>query len=166
MAGIERALSVWDVREVHEVLLDASPSEALAAALAAPAAPDRIVRALLRIRGAGSDGTIEELFTRLGLRTLSRGETEVVLGAAGRPWRVRGGMQALDDAPAGSVRIVVGFRAEALESGRSRLTTETRVAAVDDRARRLFRLYWRAIGPFSALIRRRWLAGVRRALAR
>ena len=42
--------------------------------------------------------------------------------------------------------------------------TETRVAAMDARSRRAFRAYWLAVGPFSALIRRRWLAAAERAL--
>jgi hypothetical protein len=37
------------------------------------------------------------------------------------------------------------------------LSTETRVQAVDDAALRAFRRYWRVVGPFSGLIRRRWL---------
>jgi hypothetical protein len=46
------------------------------------------------------------------------------------------------------------------------LATETRVAALDDAARRSFARYWRLIRPFSGLIRRRWLlAGARRASA-
>jgi hypothetical protein len=48
--------------------------------------------------------------------------------------------------------------------GGSLLVTETRVAAMDDGARRAFRRYWLAVGPFSALIRRRWLAATARAL--
>jgi hypothetical protein len=44
------------------------------------------------------------------------------------------------------------------------LSTETRIAAVDEPARRAFRRYWRAVGP-SALIRRRWLRDAQRRLA-
>jgi hypothetical protein len=40
------------------------------------------------------------------------------------------------------------------------LTTETRIAAVDDAARRAFMRYWRIVGPFSGLIRRRWLRAI------
>jgi hypothetical protein len=35
------------------------------------------------------------------------------------------------------------------------------VHALDERARRLFRLYWLVVGPFSKLIRRRWLKAIR-----
>src|SRR6266568_8960026 len=48
-------------------------------------------------------------------------------------------------------------------AGGTRLATETRVHATDSAARRRFRLYWFVVGPFSALIRRRWLAAARRA---
>ena len=47
--------------------------------------------------------------------------------------------------------------------GETRLATETRVHARDVAARRRFRFYWLAVGPFSALIRRRWLSAARRA---
>jgi hypothetical protein len=43
-----------------------------------------------------------------------------------------------------------------------RLTTETRVLATDSRTRRLFAAYWRLILPGSALMRRTWLAAIRR----
>jgi hypothetical protein len=48
--------------------------------------------------------------------------------------------------------------------GGALLATETRVAAVDAAGRRAFRRYWLAVGPFSAFVRRRWLAAVERAL--
>jgi hypothetical protein len=38
--------------------------------------------------------------------------------------------------------------------GGSLLGTETRVASTDESARRKFSIYWRAIGPFSGLIRK------------
>ena len=63
----------------------------------------------------------------------------------------------------GQVRLVVEISAVAAGTG-SLLATETRVAAMDAGSRRAFRAYWFAVGPFSALIRRRWLASAERAL--
>ena len=40
----------------------------------------------------------------------------------------------------------------------------TRVAAMDASSRRAFRAYWLAVGPFSPLIRRRWLRAAERVL--
>ena len=62
------------------------------------------------------------------------------------------------------LKIAIAFEAEPIPGG-SRLATETRVKAPDERALRRFRL-WLAIGPFSALIRRRWLRAAQEAAPR
>jgi hypothetical protein len=41
------------------------------------------------------------------------------------------------------------------------LSTETRILCFGENARRTFRLYWTFVGPFSGLIRRGLLRGVR-----
>jgi hypothetical protein len=60
------------------------------------------------------------------------------------------------------VRIAFALWSEAIPGGASRLATETRVLALDPGAWIRFRLYWLVVGPFSALIRRRWLAAAKR----
>jgi hypothetical protein len=167
MPAIDRFVPRWDAREVHAIELEAPPEDAIAAVLAAPAAPDAIVRTLLRLRGLSTAGSIEDAFHRMRFEVLERTPTEIVVGAAGTPWRVRGGVRPFADVAPGRVTMATDFRAEALPGGGSRLTTETRVAAVDQHARRRFLRYWRVIHPFSALIRRRWLRAIARsALAR
>jgi hypothetical protein len=164
---IDDWLPEFDVGERHDVAVPLEPDRALELALSSPAAPDRIVRALISARGMASrDETIERFFAAHRFVVLDRSPTEWVAGAIGAVWRPRGGLVRLDDAEAwraatvpGTIKGVVDFRAEAIPGG-SRLTTETRVKAIDERARRAFRFYWLAIGPFSALIRRRWLAAV------
>jgi len=165
VAEIDRFLPEWDANEVHQTVLDVTPERALASALAVPAAPDAIVRLLLRLRGLRREGSIEGLLLGMGFERLAVEPDEVVFGASGTPWRPGGGLGPFGDAPAGAVRIAANFLVQPLADGRTRLSTETRIAAVDDRGRRAFRRYWRLIGPFSALIRRRWLAAVRRSLA-
>jgi hypothetical protein len=130
VTAIDRFLPEWDAHEVHHVVLDATPERALAAALAAPAAPDWIVRALLRLRGIPREGSIEELFRGMGFQELAREADEVVFGGAGTPWR-SGPIHPFAAAPAGSVRIAANLRVETSAHGRTRLSTETRVAAVD-----------------------------------
>lgn len=63
-----------------------------------------------------------------------------------------------------SLKIAADFRAEAAPEG-ARLITETRVAATSFWALVVFRLYWLVVGPFSALIRRRWLRAAARQTA-
>ena len=73
-------------------------------------------------------------------------------------------MRRFADGAPGSVRVAVNLRVAPLPDGTTCLSTETRIAAVDAGARRAFRRYWLVVGPFSALIRRRWLEAARRSL--
>jgi len=57
----------------------------------------------------------------------------------------------------------MNFRVEPIGDGRTRVSTETRVSATDDRGRRAFRRYWRFIAPGSALIRFEMLRLIKRA---
>ena len=164
MAPLDRWLPEFDVRERHARELAVAPERALELALELPAAPDGVVGALLRLRGLRTDMRIEEFFTSQGFEPLERTATTFVVGVVSTPWRPRGGLGPFDAPRPGTVRIVADFRAEERTAG-CVLSTETRVAAVDERARRAFRRYWLLIGPFSKLIRRRWLAAVARRAA-
>jgi hypothetical protein len=88
--------------------------------------------------------------------------TEVVVAAAGTPWRPRGGLRPFADAAPGMVRMAADNRAVPAAGG-CILSTDTRVQGVDAEARRAFRRYWFVVGPFSGVIRRRWLHAVARA---
>jgi len=101
----------------------------------------------------------------IGLAPLAEEPACVVLGAAGRPWSPRARLVAFEKAGAGQVRIAVEISAVSAGPAASVLATETRVAAMDPASRRAFRAYWLAVGPFSALIRRRWLRAAERVLA-
>jgi hypothetical protein len=56
----------------------------------------------------------------------------------------------------------MNFRIEDAVHGGCVLSTETRVRATDRSTRRRFAVYWRAIHPGSALIRRMWLRAIKR----
>jgi hypothetical protein len=148
VALIDDVLADFDVHEVHSV----ASARSVADALAAPVGADPVVRILFRLRGLDPDGSIGDLFARMRFDELARDENEIVVGASGTPWRPRGGIRPFAAAGPGTVRVAVNFRSDG-----GRLSTETRIAAVDDAARRAFLRYWRLVGPFSAVIRRRWL---------
>lgn len=148
MPLLDTVVREYEVWERHSVALPVAPERALEVALASPAAPDAIVRTLLRLRGLGVPrGSIRDFATAPPFRALGGNETEFVAGLSSR-----------------GLQIAFDFRAEP-RAGGSLLTTETRVHALTPRARRLFRLYWLVIGPFSALVRRRWLKAIARAAA-
>lgn len=170
MPLIDDWLPEYDVGERHDIVVPVGPERALELARNAPAASDGIVRALVTARGMiARDQTIEGFFAAHRFVVLAETPTEWVVGAVGAVWRPRGGLVPLADPdawraaePCGTIKAAADFRAEPIPGG-SRLTTETRVKAMDDRARRLFRAYWIAVGPFSAFIRRRWLRGIQAA---
>jgi hypothetical protein len=83
----------------------------------------------------------------------------MALGRHGQPRRAADVASWRAWGPTG-VQIAADFEAVPGADGHSRLSTETRVLALDGKSRLAFRIYWLVIGPFSALIRRRWLRAV------
>ena len=138
---LDRHLPQFDVNEVHDIALSVPPAVALERVLALPVTPDWLVRTLFHLRGLrGVDLPLERFAIEvLGLEMVERTSTTAV--AAGRLRRQR---------------VAILFEAVSVPPGGSRLITETRVADVDLG----FRIYWLFVGPFSALIRRRWLRAV------
>ncbi|MFN2629152.1 MAG: hypothetical protein ABR569_11000 [Gaiellaceae bacterium] len=157
MLSLDDWLAGFDASEYHEVATSRLPERASAAALAMPVAPNRLVRTLLRLRGLGRRGTIEQAIERLGFAVLERTATGAALSASGKPWRPSGGLAGFEDRRPGAVRI-----AFVLAAGSGRLWTETRVTAVDGAARPAFLRDRRPVGPCSAPIRRRWLRAAAR----
>jgi hypothetical protein len=61
----------------------------------------------------------------------------------------------------GCVKAAWNMRIDQTNPETCTLSTETRIANFGSAARRKFRLYWMLVGPFSGLIRRVLLRGVR-----
>jgi hypothetical protein len=117
-----------------------------------------------------SRGTpILDLATRTGFRLLvDEPGREIVLGVsapvspAARAATLVDASRPLSAAAEGYASIAMNFHIAPNEDGRSVLSTETRVFAPDAETRRRFATYWRVIYPGSTLIRRGWLAAIRR----
>jgi hypothetical protein len=95
---------------------------------------------------------------------------EIIQGRCAQFWRLRdsGPCPGVDSPETflafqepGYAKAAISFRVSPM-SGGSRVTTETRILATDDGARRRFGAYWRVIYPGSALIRIGWLDAIRR----
>ena len=162
MTGIDDWLPSFQISTRHQIALDIPAEEAITKVLAAPAAPDPLVRLLFRLRGLRPEGSLADFIRANGFTLLERTSTACVAGTSLPPraraiphaasWRAARGFAAISAA--------IEFRAVPLGRG-SRLTTETRVAAGSSLALLLFRVYWLFVGPFSSLIRRRWLRAIR-----
>lgn len=101
----------------------------------------------------------------------ARGGEELVYGTTGQFWRLHEeahmeapvdleGFRAFDRP--GWARAVVSLRLEPRDDGWTDVTTETRVACVDEWARRRFALYWMFIKPFSDWLRQDFLREIAR----
>ena len=158
------ALPEYDVRTLHSIRVDAPPERALAAAREVTAAEARLVRALLLVRGMRTR-TDRPLWDALATGFVRYDDETLV--AITKPWRPRGAKTGLSNsllrsrffefAEPGWAKLALDFRAEG-----GLLVTETRVQLTDDAARRAFRRYWLVVRPFSALVRRSWLAAAKR----
>lgn len=97
---------------------------------------------------------------------------EIVLGVVGRFWQPAGAIlpynqeNFLGPVPPGLARGVWNFKVEEANTGRTVLSTETRVVCGDESSKLKFRIYWLVVRPFSGLIRLIMLREVRRASER
>jgi len=175
--AIDEVLPSYEFGEHHEILVAAPPERVLAATRAVTAREIRLFRLLTWLRSprfsrGGRESILNPRAERpildVALRSgfvLLREEPgrEIAFGAvvccAPRvPPRSAEEFQALSGSLA---RAVMNFHVEDAGGGRSRLVTQTRVAATDAEAERVFARYWRVIYPGSALIRRMWLRAIK-----
>jgi hypothetical protein len=168
MILIEQVMPDYDRRELHHRETSAS-SSALWEAVHELRVKELIaMRVLMGIRtlgrGVGDGGlTVLAGFEQMGFRKIA--ETpgrELVVAGIGRFWtpsgglrRVRGREHFTDFREPGYAKVAFNFRL-----GDGELSTETRIGATDQHARRRFGLYWLAVRPGSGLIRRGWLGSI------
>jgi hypothetical protein len=175
---IDDFLPVYQFDEQHTIVVNASADRVRAAIYAVTLEDIRLARMLLAIRSLGRRRISQEAARRAMLDTatsdgfiwLARGDREVVVGTVGRFWRLHGrevsGVRTPEQFTAfgqpGWAKAAMDFVVVEEGAGRTRVTTETRVAGTDAAARRVFAAYWRVIYPGSALLRRMWLQAIRR----
>jgi len=171
-------MPVWDVRERHSIEVAASPEPTLAAALAVTRGEVRSIGVLMGIRSLGlrrrgrHDAPLLDGFRQMGFGALGETAHEVAYGGVGRFWQPSGGLRRVAPehfagfAEPGYAKAGFNFLVAPGRDGGCVLSTETRVLATDDRARRRFRAYWTVIRPGSGLIRRDWLRAIRARVER
>jgi hypothetical protein len=174
---LDEFLPDYEVNEIHSTRVAAPPDAVMAAVRSLTAREVPVLVALMALRSVPArlrgrrprprEGTILEGFLRGGFVTLADRPDELVVGAVGRFWlpsaevrRVSADEFAAFREP-GYAKAAFNMHAQPSPGG-TLLTTETRIQATDDQARRSFRRYWRLIHPGSAAIRRAWLRAIRR----
>lgn len=171
MTYLERALPVWHFSVEHSGWVDAAP-DTVWQALRTLCVQDLILtRPLVALRHLSSSGSFARgtLFDD-GPVTMLHIDAPVyaVGGVIAKPWQFRPARQepvSLEDFTAftepGWVKYLTDFSVDPARNG-TRITTVTRGVATDERARRLFALYWMLIRPGVGVVRRDVLASTAR----
>ena len=181
---IDRYVPVSDVRDYHEARVAAEPPRAYAALRALDLNRSGIVRALFAIRTLPTclrEGRpparpsrpflVEALGAGFVVLEEDPGR-EIVVGAVTQPWqpvvRFRGlpPEEFVRFSEPGFTKIAWNLAARPLESGGTRVSIETRVAATDPVSRRRFRRYWFFASSGIRLIRVLALRMLRKDLGR
>lgn len=176
---LDRWLPDFDVSKRHAIRIRASRERVFVELLRYDFGTSLATRLFMALRGygrrvrqAGAErpGGLPESLARFGFTPLGEEPgRELVFGLVGRFWRLKGDLRTVPMADfagfrePGFAKAAWNLLVEEEESGVTRLSTETRVFSFGDAARRKFLLYWRVVEPFSGLIRRSLLRGVRRA---
>lgn len=174
-ASLAQALPGAEFTEHHDVVVEATPERVWTALRATRWSDLRVTLPLMAIRGLGP--------------RVPEGETGLLIGPGGptpvvhlqegcratgvsvaQPWRARPErgprMTSLAAVKAfaepGWLKMGMEFELHPLPGGRTRLSTVTLCEPTDEVARARFARYWRAIRPFSGLIRMDMLRAVRR----
>lgn len=180
--AIDRFMPEYDFHERHDIRVRATPEQSYRAIREVTPGEFRSLVNLMRIRSFPArllgraprrppgDKPIMNIATGSSFLYLAdEPPREIVLGTVGRFWRISGSsvrvasveeFQTLSDPSV--ARAVLNFAVRDEGGGWSRVTTETRIAALSPATRRRFAAYWRLIYPGSALIRVGWLAAVKR----
>jgi hypothetical protein len=177
---IERFIPAADAGERHSVAVRAPADLVFEAACGFDLESVWLVNAIFRLRARlfglhhkrAEAGWVESM-TAIGWGQLSRTEgRELVMGAVTEPWVGDVKFRPLPPdtfagfADPGLVKIAWTIEAEPLAPALTRLSTETRVAATDETARRKFKAYWRKFGIGIVLIRLFALPAIRREAER
>jgi hypothetical protein len=164
---IDQAMPEYDRREVHRHVSAAPPAAVWDAIHELRGDELRLMQFLMGLRSLGrsrgGEETVLRSFRRMGFRVIAEEPgSELVVAGIGRFWTLSGGLRKVEGADQFAAFEEPGYAKVAFnfQLGEGELSTETRIAGTDPRARRRFGLYWTLIRPGSGLIRREWLRAI------
>ncbi len=173
---LDDVMPEYQFHERHSARVHARPEQVMQAVRESTFGDMRSLATLLKIRAAAlrihdGDGLAQnrrvlEAFAASGFLSGNSEHEIVMFGGAnvrlGRPLGVRTQQEFEQYREQGGIKMAYNFSVEDAGGGWSRVSTETRVLALDDNTRRGMGRYWRLIVPGSGLLRRQWLDAIRR----
>ena len=175
---IDQFLPKYHFNELHSTRIHAPPETVYAAVRQVTAREIKLFRILTWIRSPHigkpaesilappADDPVLDVALRSGFLLLADAPPrEMVVGTILGPVPSDGQIPTPDGFIAlnrpGHAKAVMNFHVSSQPDGWVTLTTETRVRATNERAKRRFGRYWRVIYPGSALIRVMWLKAIK-----
>lgn len=178
---IDAFLPAYHIYERHQLVVNAPPDRVREALDQITPSEVGVTHALGTIRGFVMSGMRKQGNARAGAAparvldvvkqpgsgffTLDDTPREFVFGLAGQPWNNKAVRLTPEEFrtwnPAGQVKIAANFLLEDAGGGRTRVTTETRIAASDETAQRKMARYWALVYPGSGMIRWGLLKAIR-----
>lgn len=179
-SALDRFAPIYQFSEFHSIEIDASPPQVYRAINEVSADEITLFRTLVWIRRGGRSGResilnptpgtpILQVAMRTGFVLLADDPNhEIALGAfvlAPPGFRLGRKVEPVDFInirQPGFAMATMNFEIAEVASGRSALTTETRIYATDPPAARKFHRYWSIVYPGSSIIRYSWLRAIKR----
>ncbi len=184
---IDDFMPEYEFYEYHEVTINAPADKVFEAIKGVTFTDIPAAVWLVKIRALASgkpvksylnnSSSMKSLLSQPILKILSRPESgflmlddktpyEYVGGMAGKPWSnskppiIAGPDEFRAFSTPGNIKVTFNLTVTDLKDGTSRLSSETRIACIDESAKKIFSRYWRIIYPGSAIIRRVWLNAI------
>ncbi len=172
---LDDAMPEYQFHERHLIHVHASPQQTMKAVSESTFGDLKSFNTLMRIRAAAlripyrvdanaRDARVLDWLSG-GFKYLATTPQEIVMGGIGRQRPPMPEAKSVEEFAAyqgDGVKIAFNFRVEDAGNGWSTVSTDTRIMALDDGARRTMGRYWRLIVPGSGLLRRQWLDGIKR----
>ncbi len=171
MKLIDRFLSVYDVTEIHSIVVNEGLEKSYETVRSFRFANTGLTNVLFALRGLPTNKVSLQSVLDIGFIMLDEREhEELVFGLVGKFWTPSGCLQRMTQMEferfndSGFAKAVWNFSFEKISESRTKISTETRVLSLDDSSRRKFKTYWFFVAPFSSIIRREILKSIKRAV--
>lgn len=128
----------------------------------------KLIRFLFGVRGLPSRLSKQDMKSINFIELEKIPSKQLAIGLIGQFWKVNGNLLNFEAAefinlhPEGFTKAVWTFCIDRAEPGITLLSTETRILCIGENARKKFRRYWFLIRPFSGLIRKIMLRGIKK----
>jgi len=164
----EKYLPLYDYSEKHSIIIRKEPEEIWPIIVEGDLSGSWIIRLLFAVRGMPARMTrLEGLHKARFIPLEEEKNVELIIGLIGQFWKAGGNLQLFQPEQfiswqkPGFSKGSWSFKLIPLSDHLTRLETETRVQCLDAVALKRFKRYWFFIRPFSGLIRKEILRGIK-----